>query len=247
MGYLSYQGAGASSMMASDLRADEDTANANTASTAAFGGYTAAASRIEVETATAAATSTSTSSSAAAAAPPGPPPSAPWCVNEWGPDLNETQRSHGQFPMDVGAFQKELGVPLQLYAPYFCPESKYFKRNNPASKWTSVVSDTTLPGCSFYGFQDVTPDESRAYYDDMFARGQADGMASFEPVSCYARTLRTGLHAHVARAHTHSRVFMFYWVWLAARETHQCYISFPHAVALVATHPCSMRHTRRTS
>ena len=54
------------------------------------------------------------------AAPPGPKPepSAPWCVNEWGPDLNMTQRSHGQFPMDLGAFQKELGVPLQLYAPY---------------------------------------------------------------------------------------------------------------------------------
>ena len=27
----------------------------------------------------------------------------------------------------------------------------------------------------------MTPEESRAYYDDFFARGKADGMASFEP------------------------------------------------------------------
>ena len=52
-----------------------------------------------------------------AAGSAGPVQSAPWCVNEWGPDLNMTQRGHGTFPMDEGAFQKELGVPLQLYAP----------------------------------------------------------------------------------------------------------------------------------
>ena len=33
------------------------------------------------------------------------------------------------------ALQAALGIPLQLYAPYFCPGSPYFKRNNASSKW----------------------------------------------------------------------------------------------------------------
>ena len=59
-----------------------------------------------------------------------------------------------------GAFAEALGIPLQLYAPYFCPESKYFSRVDPSSNWTSVVSDTSIDGCSFYGFQDVEPSQS---------------------------------------------------------------------------------------
>lgn len=111
----------------------------------------------------------------------GYPQSAPWCVNEWGPDLNMSQRARGVFPMDEGAFQKELGIPLQLYAPYFCPESKYFQRNNPESQWIGVTSDNNLTGCSFYGFQDATPQESRKFYDWFFQKGLDVGMVSFEP------------------------------------------------------------------
>jgi len=35
--------------------------------------------------------------------------------------------------------------------------------------------------CSFYGFQDITPSESRSFYDWFFAKGVAVGMKSFEP------------------------------------------------------------------
>jgi len=91
---------------------------------------------------------------------PSPPPSAPWCVNTWGPDLHGEERR--KFPVELagGAFAEALGIPLQLYAPYFCPESKYFSRVDPSSNWTSVVSDTSIDGCSFYGFQDVEPSQS---------------------------------------------------------------------------------------
>ena len=84
---------------------------------------------------------------------PSPPPSAPWCVNTWGPDLHGEERR--KFPVELagGAFAEALGIPLQLYAPYFCPESKYFSRVDPSSNWTSVVSDTSIDGCSFYGGQ----------------------------------------------------------------------------------------------
>lgn len=41
-------------------------------------------------------------------------PDAPWCVNEWGPDLNESQRFNTSYPMSVHAFWKALGLPLQL-------------------------------------------------------------------------------------------------------------------------------------
>lgn len=46
-------------------------------------------------------------------------PSAPWCVNEWGPDLNETQRQHSPYPMPLAQFQKALNVPLQLCTSLF--------------------------------------------------------------------------------------------------------------------------------
>jgi hypothetical protein len=44
-----------------------------------------------------------------------------------------------------------------------------------------VVSDNSLPGCGSYGFQDVSPDQSRKFYDWFFAKGIAVGMKSFEP------------------------------------------------------------------
>jgi len=44
---------------------------------------------------------------------------APWCVNTWGIDGGLSN----QHPLDLTSFQKALGIPLQLYAPYFCPDS----------------------------------------------------------------------------------------------------------------------------
>ena len=73
------------------------------------------------------------------------------------------------------------GVPLQLYAPYFCPTSEYFSRVNPSSNWTSVISSHNISGCHGYGFQDVTPLESLEFYRWFFAKGKAAGMVSFEP------------------------------------------------------------------
>ena len=112
---------------------------------------------------------------------PSPPPSAPWCVNTWGPDLHGSDRR--KFPVELagGDFAKALGIPLQLYAPYFCPESKYFSRIDPSSNWTSVISNNSIPGCGNYGFQDITPEESLEFYRWLFAKGQDAGMISFEP------------------------------------------------------------------
>lgn len=146
MGYLSFQGAGASSMA-------DDVENSD--------GSGSALRRLDEG--------------------PSPPPSAPWCVNTWGPDLHGSDRR--KFPVELagGDFAKALGIPLQLYAPYFCPESKYFSRIDPSSNWTSVISNNSIPGCGNYGFQDITPEESLEFYRWLFAKGQDAGMISFEP------------------------------------------------------------------
>ena len=41
---------------------------------------------------------------------------APWCVSTWGVDGGLSR----QYPVPLPEFQRALGVPLQLYAPYFC-------------------------------------------------------------------------------------------------------------------------------
>ena len=46
---------------------------------------------------------------------------APWCIGTWGPDL--PPGSSHNFPLPEPEFQKALGIPLQLYAPYFCDQS----------------------------------------------------------------------------------------------------------------------------
>ncbi|CAK0845740.1 unnamed protein product [Prorocentrum cordatum] len=97
---------------------------------------------------------------------------APWCVNTWGVDGG----LGGQYPLPLPSFHKALGLPLQLYAPYFCPSSEYF---NATSQWTSVKSDASV--CPGYDFQDVAPHQSRAFYDWFFAKGLTVGMVSFEP------------------------------------------------------------------
>ena len=45
-----------------------------------------------------------------------------------------------------------------------------------------MSSNTSLPGCDNFAFQDVQPSQSRAFYGELFKRGQAEaGMVSFEP------------------------------------------------------------------
>ncbi|KAJ1449132.1 hypothetical protein M885DRAFT_573240 [Pelagophyceae sp. CCMP2097] len=104
---------------------------------------------------------------------------APWCVSEWGVDggLGPT------YPLSVKELQNAIGVPLQLYAPYFCPDSPYFDGDGAGdfTKWPSVRSDETLQGCHGYDFVDVSPEASRDFYAEFFDRGIGAGMVAFEP------------------------------------------------------------------
>lgn len=98
---------------------------------------------------------------------------APWCVDTWGIDGGLSSR----YPVSVKDMQKAIGIPLQLYAPYFCPESAYF---NATSKWNKVSSNSSLPSCSMFDFENVSPEQSRAFYDEFFDRGIQAGMMSYE-------------------------------------------------------------------
>ena len=98
---------------------------------------------------------------------------APWCVDTWGIDGGLSDR----YPVSVKDMQHAIGIPLQLYAPYFCPHSPYF---NETSKWAKVSSNTSFPSCAGFDFEDVLPKQSRAFYDELFDRGIAAGMKSYE-------------------------------------------------------------------
>ena len=96
---------------------------------------------------------------------------APWCVTSW-------QANHTKVPMGVPAFQEKLGLPLQLYAPYFCADSPY------ARKYNFLHSDTSLEGCGGtipYNFTTPHPDTAEEFYTDFMSIGLGYGMASFEP------------------------------------------------------------------
>ena len=102
---------------------------------------------------------------------------APWCIDTWGVDGGLGK----QYPTDLKTFQEALGLPLQLYAPYFCPNTNYFDSAEHPSEWKSVSSDTTLPGCGSYAFENVEPSQSRAFYDWFLKKGVDNaGMVSFE-------------------------------------------------------------------
>lgn len=77
--------------------------------------------------------------------------------------------------MGMQAFQKALGLPLQLYAPYFCATSAY------PNNFTMIRSDTTLPGCNSMDFYDAAPEESRAFYEFLLGLGSDYGATMFEP------------------------------------------------------------------
>ena len=97
---------------------------------------------------------------------------APWCVTSWNPNASKV-------PMGLPAFHEKLGLPLQLYAPYFCADTVYDIENG--GKWPFVASNTSLPGCGGYSFKNVAPDHARDFYDFFFAQGRAGGMVAFEP------------------------------------------------------------------
>ena len=98
--------------------------------------------------------------------------SAPWCIGSWQP-------APGKVPMGVAAFQQALGLPLQLYAPYFCtgPPSPYALGGN----WSMARSNTSLPGCNGMDFYLPTPEDSFSFYSFLFDLGLSYGMRLFEP------------------------------------------------------------------
>lgn len=100
------------------------------------------------------------------------PRCAPWCVTSW--EANTTK-----VPLGVAAFHERLGLPLQLYAPYFCDDNVYDARNGGA--WVFIDSDVTLPGCAGYSFRNVAPDSSHAFYTQFLQFGRERGMVAFEP------------------------------------------------------------------
>lgn len=101
---------------------------------------------------------------------------APWCVEAWGVDGGLDRR---HYPMDMVSFQRAVGVPLQLYAPYFCPSTIYFG-NETNGNWSSVSSDPTLPGCKDFSFKNIVATEARAFYGWFYDKGLEAGMVSFE-------------------------------------------------------------------
>ena len=77
--------------------------------------------------------------------------------------------------MGIPAFHKAMGVPFQLYAPYFCATSSY------PSNFTMLRSNTKLPGCDSMDFYDAAPEDAVRFYEFLFDLGQSYGMTMFEP------------------------------------------------------------------
>ena len=104
---------------------------------------------------------------------------APWCVDRFGPDGGLGPN----YPLSLGEFQRALGLPLQLYAPYFCFGSAYFNKTSAGGTpvWPGVRSNASLPGCKGYDFWDIDPSMSEIFYDWLFSTGKSVGMVSYEP------------------------------------------------------------------
>ena len=82
-----------------------------------------------------------------------------------------------RYPLPISELADAFGAPVQLYAPYFCPNSSYFANGT----YAKVSSNVSREGCGDYAFDDVAPSQSRDFYDAFFDRGVAQGMVSFEP------------------------------------------------------------------
>jgi hypothetical protein len=77
--------------------------------------------------------------------------------------------------MGMAAFQRAFGLPLQLYAPYFCNDTVY------TTNFSMVRSDPSLPECSGFDFWDPAPEDAVAFYEFLYDLGTSYGMFSYEP------------------------------------------------------------------
>jgi hypothetical protein len=95
---------------------------------------------------------------------------APWCVTSWA--ANRTK-----VPMGLPAFAQALGLPLQLYAPYFCNDTVYDEANGqPEGRWPFSAADESLPGCDGYVFKNVAPEAAESFYEYFLSEGKKGGM-----------------------------------------------------------------------
>ena len=103
---------------------------------------------------------------------------APWCIETWGVDPGGLNGD--KYPLSIKDMQQAIDIPLQLYAPYFCPSSTYFQPEDEKN-WTSIQSNTTLPGCDAFDFQSVVANQSYDFYSWFYNKGITHGsMTSFE-------------------------------------------------------------------
>ena len=121
---------------------------------------------------------------------------APWCVEKWSADGGQDPN---KYPLDTKDFQLALGVPLQLYAPYFCPNTtEYFQ---PDTSFQSLQSNVDLPGCSDFAFEMVRASDSKAFFEWFLTKGiEKAGMVSFESdfmnqnVNCVDEFVESPIH-----------------------------------------------------
>eukprot|EP01060_Flectonema_neradi_P027449 TRINITY_DN37043_c0_g1_i1.p1 TRINITY_DN37043_c0_g1~~TRINITY_DN37043_c0_g1_i1.p1 ORF type:complete len:774 (+),score=131.92 TRINITY_DN37043_c0_g1_i1:61-2382(+) len=98
------------------------------------------------------------------------PGTAIWCVTDW--ETNTTK-----YPIETSKFQKMLDLPLQLYAPHFCPDTPYAKVNG--GLFDMIPSNASYPGCT--PFLNAKPSESEDFYNWFFDQYQTRyGMNGFE-------------------------------------------------------------------
>lgn len=91
--------------------------------------------------------------------------------------------------MGVKEFQHKLGLPLQLYAPYFCADSPY------ATKYNFLHSDTKLPGCGgspSFNFTTPSPARSLEFFTWFMKLGMSYGETAGRSVCNSGRLLEAG-------------------------------------------------------
>jgi hypothetical protein len=94
--------------------------------------------------------------------------SAPWCVSEFVPNAHKV-------PGGIQAFQRALGLPLQLYAPYLCNTTDYVQN------FTLIRSNPALPGCAAYDFYNPAPEHALEYFSFLMDLVLDYGGTLFEP------------------------------------------------------------------
>ena len=107
---------------------------------------------------------------------------APWCVTTWEPNKTKV-------PMGGPAFYKKLGVPLQLYAPYFCMDTPYAKVRTSRTRRTP--GGNTLNLYSWVSPKNLLENTAGAPTPSLFSRGgillpsiHADVRSSDDVIAC---------------------------------------------------------------